>query len=113
MFVNVLGIKNADEGTWDAVALEMDLWGHGATFEKALRDLQGLVKMQISFALSQGAPQMIYKPASPDLFEIFLRVRTEALKALQAKERNERFETRGLPIPPAFMVGSPSSWANG
>jgi hypothetical protein len=113
MFVNVLGIRNDDEGTWDAVALEMDIWGHGVTFEKALRDLNDLVRMQMSFALQQGAPQMIYKPASPTYFEIFLRVRTEALQALRVKNRDEKFETRGLPIPPAFMIGESARWANG
>jgi hypothetical protein len=34
--INVLGLRAEDE--WSAVALELDIWGHGATLEALVRE---------------------------------------------------------------------------
>ena len=101
--VGVLGYREADG--WIALALEMDLRGRGATFEKALANLQVLVSMQISFALFKGQPQMIWRPADSIFFERFAEERRSRFESLaEAPRDSDRYEVAGLPIPPAHVI---------
>lgn len=96
--VNILGLRESDG--WSAVALEMDLWGHGASFEDAVHDLQDLVRMQISFAHFKGQPDMIWKSAEPIWFQRFAEVRRERMEALVREQEPDSadFNVAGLPI---------------
>jgi hypothetical protein len=106
--VNVLGLRTGDE--WSAVALEMDLWGHGATFEEAVEDLRDLVRMQISFAHSKGQPEMIWRPAEPVWFQRFADVRRERLEAFVREQvpPASDYAIAGLPLPPAEAIDTAS-----
>lgn len=76
-FLSILGYQEDDE--WVALALEMDLRGYGATFEEALGELQELVMMQISFALQQDQPELIWKSAEPRFHDMWERGRRDTL----------------------------------
>ncbi len=96
MFVSVLGIKEGAE--WSVVALEMDIWAHGATIEAARRELSELIAMQITFALQKGQEQIIYKAAEPRYFEMYHRVHEEFLKSVNRPQKSSRYRALGMPI---------------
>jgi len=106
--INVLGFREGDE--WAAVALDMDLWGHGGKFEEAVEDLWDLVRMQIRFAQSKGRPEMIWKSAEPVWFQRFADVRRERMEALIRAQspREDDYEIAGLPLPPLEVIEGPS-----
>lgn len=97
MFVSVLGLK--EKGGWSVVALEMDIWAHGKTADEALKELAGLVAMQISFARQKGQMEMIYKPADHMYFQVFHRVREERLTSASTSRKDSRYRALGMPIP--------------
>lgn len=73
--LHVLGYREGNEAV--ALALEMDLRGHGATFDEAFDDLKTQVNMQLSFAwFKHGSPDMAYFPAEPVWFELFARAQS-------------------------------------
>jgi hypothetical protein len=102
--LNVLGLRTDNE--WSAVALEMDLWGQGGTFEEAIEDLWDLIRVQIGFAHSKGQPEMIWRPAEPVWFQRFADVRRERMEALVREQilAVSDYEIAGLPLPPAEVV---------
>lgn len=105
IFLSILGYQESEE--WVALALELDLRGYGATFEEAMRELQDLVMMQISFAFFKGQPEMIWHPADAVWFERFADVRRDRLRQLSVtEESNGGFRIRGLPIPPPHVIAS-------
>lgn len=117
VFVSVLGYR--EDGEWCALALEMDLRGHGRTFREALEDLRESMTMQIGFALSRNEPGMIFFPADPMYFSLYAQVRNERIMALTADIRDStetetvtetvtqrEYAITGIPIPPAHIVAS-------
>lgn len=104
--INVLGYREEDE--WVALALEMDLRGYGESFDAALEDLKDLVRMQISFAVQKGQPEMIQKPAEPIWYERFASLRAERLRHLAKSPSDEQsdYQIAGLAIPPADVIAS-------
>ncbi len=108
LFLNVLGYR-VDEGEeWTALALEMDLRGHGETFDEALGDLFDLVEMQVSFAFFKGQPEMIWKPADPVWLERFAEVRQARLRDIyggsETRPEKGSYRVRGMPIPPPHVI---------
>ena len=105
-FVRVLGFPDEDGDGWVAVALEMDLWGHGRDFRAAFADVEDLVQMQISFAYQQKRPEMIYRPADPRLFDIFHRVHTMRLTRAASRRKPDEgdFQAVGLEVPPPEII---------
>ncbi|MGD2113880.1 MAG: hypothetical protein PVG07_02435 [Acidobacteriota bacterium] len=108
--LSVLGYR--EEGEWVALALEMDLRGYGATWEEALDDLRDLVDMQITFALSKGAPEMIWKDAGEEYWRKFERARkaqhARLLRALRGDRRKgeARLHAGGLEFPPPHVIAA-------
>lgn len=78
--ISVLSLK--EEGEWCAIALEMDLRGYGKTNDEAIRDLLDHVQMQVSFAVSQGKPELIDRPAEGKYWEMFSQLKRKALMDL-------------------------------
>ena len=70
IYLRVLGYREPDS-TWAAHCLETDLVGYGNNFESALRNLQELTEMQISFALYKKQPALLDRPAPPEIFEVY------------------------------------------
>ncbi len=105
-FVRVLGFPEEDGDGWVAVALEMDLWGHGRNFRAAFADLKDLVQMQLSFAYQQQRPEMIYRPADPRLFDIFHHVHTARLRQAGSRRKPEEgdYKAVGLEVPPPEVI---------
>jgi len=91
---------------WQAHALEMDIVAEGATFEKATEELMELVGMQISFAMDQDDPDLIYKPAPPHLIQRFAEVRQKVLSDAirQNYVPDDDWRVSSLPFPP-FVRG--------
>ena len=67
--IRVLGFMEDD--AWNAVALEMDLWGRGETFGEAVADLMELVEVQVDFAHFREKTEMIWKDADPKYWGLF------------------------------------------
>ncbi len=104
--LNVLGFQEG--GEWAALALEMDLRGYGATFEDAIEDLTDLVRMQISFAMQKGQPDMILRAADPIWFERFATLRAERFRHL-GEDRptdDDEYQIAGLAIPPPHLIAA-------
>lgn len=98
--LRVLGYQEGDE--WVALALEMDLRGYGEKFEDALDELQGLIRMQISFAMERGNTDMIFKDAEPRYFKMYNREKHDALSELVGKTTPRRAgssSVRDVPVP--------------
>ncbi len=93
----VLGFYNEQEKEWNAVALEMDIWGHGRTLQEACDELKELVLMQISFALHKEKPEMIWRDADP----VYLRHFTDAVAGQldTAETPRSNYDIRNLPYP--------------
>lgn len=102
--LNILGFQ--EDGEWVALALEMDLRGHGPTFHDALNDLRDLVGMQISFALFKGLPQMILKPAPAFYFELFALARQRWLSSWTTESAQEdlEYQAGSMAIPPHLLT---------
>jgi|GEM_PF-1693274 len=90
----VLGYSNPD-GTWSAHCLETDLIGHGKTAEEALENLVELTSMQISFAQFKKEPHLLYHPAPPQIFEIYMSLLASELQnfSLSKKTPKDRMIT--------------------
>lgn len=97
--LRILGYR--EEGEWVALALEMDLRGYGETFEEAKAELEDLVRMQVSFALSKNAPEMVWRDAEPVWFGRYEAGRREMLRAAVSSVAlsREELELSELPIP--------------
>lgn len=83
--LRVFGYREGD--LWVAHCLEMDLLGHGKTFKSALGDLLELIEMQVSFALQEKDPSMIYRPAPHWVWAGFERIQQEAIQRLPRRPR--------------------------
>lgn len=95
--VSVLGYREAED--YVALALEMDLRGYGNSFEEALRDLDELIVMQLSFALyKHGTIDMAMRPAEAIYFERFAEARREAILARDHGSGQE-FSAASIPYP--------------
>lgn len=109
--LRILGYR--DEGEWVALALEMDLRGYGETFALAKADLEDLVRMQVSFALSKNAPEMVWRDAEPVWFGRYEAGRREWLRAAISSVvlSRQEVELSELPIPaPHVAAGSNSQF---
>lgn len=100
----VLGLYDDEEKEWSAVALEMDVWGRGKTLEEAYDDLKDLVLMQISFALYQGKPEMIWRNADPVYFRHFAEAIAKQLDAIEAPLPDSKYDIGFLPYPSPQVI---------
>jgi len=99
----VLGYREDDE--WIALALEMDLRGYGATFEEAMGELEGLVDAQVTFALQQRRPEMIWKNAEPQWFTLFLDARRRRVaNLLGAAPIQPDYIAADVSVPPGHVI---------
>ena len=80
MTISVLGYR--EDESWCALGLEVDLLGHGKTFDEACKDLADLILMQIGFAEYKNQPEMIWHPADPIYFHRFAEQRNHQLHSL-------------------------------
>jgi hypothetical protein len=107
--IRILGFREGSQ--WVAIALEMDLWGYGQSFEAALQDLRDLVLMQVTFALSIDNPEMVWRDAEPAYFLVYERVRREELRSrlAQASQPPTDYQTGGLAVPHPDVIKGPGS----
>jgi hypothetical protein len=107
--LRILGYR--ESGEWVALALEMDLRGHGGTFEEALADLRDLVLMQIGFATFKSQPGMIWKNAEPVWFSQWENARSERLVAFigQRKVSQADTEVAELSLPDPSVISEQAS----
>lgn len=109
--INILGYR--DDDGWVALAIDMDLRGHGETFDAALEELKELVDMQISFALDKGLPSMIWHPAEDVWIEKWNQARREWISDLVTGHTEGGGDRAGsiVPdVPPAFIGSSGSQY---
>lgn len=102
--LNILGYR--EEGEWVALALEMDLRGYGDSWEAALDELGDLVLMQISFAHSKNQPEMIWRDAEDQYWQMFREVqRAQLFRAFKADGTEER-HAGGMSIPAPHVIAA-------
>lgn len=95
--LSVLGLREDD--SWCALGLEVSIRGYGKTFEEACDDLKDLVLMQISFAISKGQIDMVWRPADPVYFERFSEQRRQQLNALMSPVKDNQYHVGSVPFP--------------
>ena len=88
--LRVLGYREED-GTWAAHCLETDLVGYGKDFEEAFANLRELTEMQISFALQTDQPNLLDRPAPPEILEKYLAI-SRAILSNYPKRRKSSTE---------------------
>jgi len=71
--LRVLGYMTEDR-QWAAHCLETDLVGYGKTFDSAVKHLQELTEMQVSFSFFKNQPALLDRPAPPQIFELYNRL---------------------------------------
>lgn len=110
ILINVLGYRS--EGEWVALALDMDLRGYGETFEAATDDLAELIEMQVSFALQQGRPDMIWKQAEAEWVALWAQVRRDRfMDVVASKAVSEGDDYRVAAIPPPHVIAGLSEFS--
>ena len=97
LHVRVLGYR--EDGEWVALALDMDLHGCGKTFEDALKELEELIEMQVSFALYKEDFDLLDHPAEKKYFGMYYdALLKKTLAASKGEKANsiDREETTAL-----------------
>lgn len=102
--VSVLGFR--EDGSWVALALEMDIRGYGDTFEEALEEMAECIDMQVNFSTFKGQPDMIFHPAAPEYFNLFAQVRGDFLRAAATATDTSDMEYQigGIPVPHPHVI---------
>ncbi len=85
-----------EDGEWVAHALEMDLLGYGKTENAAVKDLQGLVEAQLSFARQKNDDTLLAFPAPKEFFDRWEIAHTAALKKQVFPDRSAKLEARAI-----------------
>jgi len=98
----VLGFYDEQEREWNAIALEMDIWGRGKTLQKAYEELEDLVLMQISFAIYQGKPEMIWRNVDPIYFQHFTDEVSRQLNVIETSY--SKYDIKNLPYPSPQVI---------
>ena len=97
--ISVLGFQQKD-GEWASVALELDLWGYCDTKEESAQELLDMVNMQLGFAEYKDNPDLIFRPAPVEYFQIFAEVKARFLRAKAEHETpDEHYFAGGFPFP--------------
>ncbi len=105
--LSVLTYFDNQSDSWVSVALEMDLYGHGDTPEKSFSDLHDLVKMQLGFSQYKNDPDLIFRPAPVELFNLYAQVRQEAIRNYSKKKKIREtgdYIVSGLPLPSQSVI---------
>ena len=95
--LQVLGYE--DHGEWAAHCLETDLVGRGRTFREALKHLEELTEMQVSFAVQTNKPALLDHPAPPDIWQTYMRLSQERLRNFPRPVRTSNKAIGALPFP--------------
>lgn len=97
--LRVLGYKTDDKG-WAAHCLETDLVGYASSFKKALKDLEDITIMQISFAIQKKLPILLDSPAPEHIVQKFEELTRSKLQAYAKRGKSiKNNEVALLPLP--------------
>jgi len=106
---NVLGFLQND-GEWATVALELDLWGYGDTKEESIHELMETIAAQLSFVEYKEDPDLIFKNAPMEYFQIFTEVKARSLRAkVEHSAQETGYFAGGMPFPE--NIGNSSGFA--
>src|SRR6266705_2623472 len=75
-------LLSKDDGKFVAHALEMDLVAYGKTEKEAIRELNSLIRNQISFAIEKREEHLMYFRAPDEYFEEWEKAHAAALKGM-------------------------------
>ncbi|MBE2180069.1 MAG: hypothetical protein IAE97_06320 [Chthoniobacterales bacterium] len=93
-------LLSEEDGQVCAHALEVDLVGYGPDEETAMRDLVDAIGTQVSFAVTENKPGVIYFPAPKEEFDRWERVHRESLQGFP-RTRKGKFRATVLVWSPA------------
>ena len=99
--INLSAIVYQEDGVWIAHCLELDIVTEGDDVDDAVRSLVSLCDLQIKTALEEGDVQSIFRPAPPEVWQMFSsgkvlpeKKKTQGRRCFEAPV--DRFEARGL-----------------
>ena len=101
--LRVLGYLDPNK-KWAAHCLETDIVGFGDTFEEALRNLNELTEMKVSFAIGNNEPQLLDRPAPPWVFEVYNRAFLDVLRRFPRPAPETDQAVRSIPLPRPKMT---------
>lgn len=70
-----------EDGLWCALALEMNLRGHGKSPDEAMLDLEHAIEAQVSFAIQHQSLQSIFTLAEDRYLDLYESAGKEALRS--------------------------------
>ena len=101
--INLSAIVYQEDGVWIAHCLELDIVAEGKDPDDAIEGLISLCDLQIKVALEEGDLPSIFRPAPPEVWQMFSTGRQKLLteKARPGRKRRfhapvDRFEAREL-----------------
>jgi len=101
--VTLRGIVYAEDGTWLAHCLEMDIVAEGSDPQRALNDLLELCDFQLRVAAEEADLESAFKPAPPEYWKLFFtahkRISKKRLRRTsRTAEPIREFEARELQL---------------
>jgi hypothetical protein len=101
--VSVIAFREGS--TWTALALEMDLRGHGSTKKAALDDVLELLATQVSFAVQMGHPETVWNYAEEKYWNMFEEARRKRFVAeVSGSEMPAEPFADMVPLPPLAVI---------
>ena len=94
--IELRGVAYRDNQWWIAHCLEMDVVAEGAT-QEAIKDLIALCDLKIEDAIKEGDVQSIFRPAPPEIWELYARATKKQLRR-PLPRRVSRFDMRALEL---------------
>ncbi|MGI8739963.1 MAG: type II toxin-antitoxin system HicB family antitoxin [Gammaproteobacteria bacterium] len=110
--INLRALIYHEEGKIVALALEMDLVGHGDTIDEAIADLRDLIRMQIELAISRNNPDLIFKDAEAKYFELFEQLHRRSLRAQifgSDEEEESEYQSCGVQVLTSDLIAKMKS----
>lgn len=86
-------------GRWAAHCLETDLVVYGRSFNAALKELEELTEMQISFAVFKNQPALLDRPAPPEIFELYSNNVRSILQRFTVGTKDKNHRVASIPWP--------------
>lgn len=104
--IRCVGWLDHDQGRWQAVALDLDLFAEGESAQAAIDALHELINIQISFAAARNDLESIWRHAPQEYWEMYERARRHHATALYGHSQAEPAEesVADLPFPDAHVI---------
>jgi predicted RNase H-like HicB family nuclease len=90
--INLSAIIYQEDGVWIAHCLELDIVSEGKTVDAAVSGLVSLCDLQIKTAMEAGDLGSIFRPAPPEIWQMFSTAETKSVTERAQTHRKGRFK---------------------